>query len=229
MGNKQNIPQESGLMKAFEKSIRLVKSTLEADFGIGGSEELIVDARRYYAEIIPQIPFIGDRNPLTIFLLPATRYLAVYRAMQDRGRTVEETGQLVYQIGQAEFERIPALVRRVISSLWFSNWFKNRLRRRAESSHERAYPTDYVLDFVEGTGQEFDYGVDYIECAACKFLQRQNAPELTPYACAIDKLASEMLGWGLVRTTTLAEGGQRCDFRFTKGGKTDVAIPSHLM
>ena len=52
--------------------------------------------------------------------------------------------------------------------------------------------------------------------------------ELAPYVCAVDKVASEMLGWGLSRTMTLAEGCERCDFRFKKGGMTYVAMHQSL-
>lgn len=71
-------------------------------------------------------------------------------------------------------------------------------------------------------------GIDYIECASCKLLNEQGATELGPYVCAVDKVASEMLGWGLRRTMTLAEGGERCDFRFKKGGETHVVVPQSL-
>ena len=47
--------------------------------------------------------------------------------------------------------------------------------------------------------------------------------ELAPYICAMDKVTSELLGWGLTRTMTLAEGCEKCDFRFKKGGQTRVA------
>jgi hypothetical protein len=46
--------------------------------------------------------------------------------------------------------------------------------------------------------------------------------------CAIDKTVSEMMGWGLSRTMTLAEGFEKCDFRFKKGGKTQVALPESI-
>jgi hypothetical protein len=36
------------------------------------------------------------------------------------------------------------------------------------------------------------------------------------------------LGWGLTRTVTLAEGAERCDFRFKKGGETKVTVPEPL-
>ncbi|MEJ2559208.1 MAG: L-2-amino-thiazoline-4-carboxylic acid hydrolase [Anaerolineae bacterium] len=154
--------------------------------------------------------------------------LAKIATIQKHGRTVEEAGRLAYEIGEAEFEAIPGWVRRVIGVLWFSRWFTRRLQKRAASSQARKYSGGYVLAYVEGDGQDFDYGIDYIECASCKFLNDQGATELGPYVCAVDKVASEMLGWGLRRTMTLAEGGERCDFRFKKGRKTCVTIPQSL-
>jgi hypothetical protein len=66
------------------------------------------------------------------------------------------------------------------------------------------------------------------ECAVVKFLAAQGSPELAPYICPVDILYSEALGWGLRRTTTLAEGSVRCDFRFKKGGETRVNVPKSL-
>ena len=96
------------------------------------------------------------------------------------------------------------------------------------SEDERLDDPHEQLQGVEGDGQDFDYGIYYIECASCKFLNEQDAPELAPYVCAVDKVASEMLGWGLRQTMTLAESCERCDFRFKKGGKTYVTIPQSL-
>jgi hypothetical protein len=52
--------------------------------------------------------------------------------------------------------------------------------------------------------------------------------ELAPHVCAVDKVTSELLGWGLTRTMTLAEGFAKCDFRFKKGGETSVATRAEL-
>jgi hypothetical protein len=86
----------------------------------------------------------------------------------------------------------------------------------------------YVFDYVPGDGVTFDYGVDYTECGTVKFLREQGAPELAPYLCPADILYSQALGWGLKRTTTLAERAERCDFRFKKDGETQVAVPEPL-
>jgi hypothetical protein len=160
--------------------------------------------------------------------MPVTRYLAVYRALQKQGRTAEEAGRLIYRMGTEEALAIPPLGRRVMEVLWFSRWFRRLAKNRAIRSHQRMYPTNFVLNYVEGDGQEFDYGVDYIECANCKFLQAENAFEIAPYVCATDKPISELVGWGLYRTTTIADGAPICKFRFKKGGKTQVVIPQSL-
>jgi hypothetical protein len=55
-----------------------------------------------------------------------------------------------------------------------------------------------------------------LECGIRKFYAAQDADEFTPYVCALDFVASDYFGWGLVRTSALAEGGECCDFRFKR-------------
>ena len=229
MPDETYVSRKSRLMRDFDRAISRVKLVLIVRYGEEESKVLMRESRQNYEDLIPEIPYIGEKNPLLIFLLPTGRYLAIYQTFKKHGKTLEEVGRLVYEIGEAEFKALPGWVCRVIRILWFSPWFVERVQKRALSSQERQYPGGYVLNYVEGDGQTFDYGVDYIECASCKFLEGQDAIELGPYVCAVDKMASEMLGWGLRRTMTLAEGSERCDFRFKKGGKTFVPLPQSLI
>ena len=132
-------------------------------------------------------------------------------------------------VGAEEALAIPPLGRRIIESLWFSRWFRKFAKKRAIKSQQRMYQGGFVETYVEGDGQEFDYGIDYIECANCKFLQAENAFEIAPYVCATDKPISELMGWGLYRRTTIADGSPICKFRFKKGGRTQVTIPPSLL
>jgi hypothetical protein len=75
---------------------------------------------------------------------------------------------------------------------------------------------------VEGYGVNFDYGVEYHQCATWTLYQEHGAQALTPYLCACDYFYSELLAWGLIRTTTLGKGGKVCDFRFKHGGQTQI-------
>jgi hypothetical protein len=223
------VPQESyesrkpQLLKRFDRSVARLKPALAGRYGEEDGRILAREARRQYEALIPHIPYIGDRTPMLSFLLPTTRYLALYHALQRYGETVEEAGRWIYAMCEADARAVPGIARRLAEEVWFSRWFRRRVQRRAEISQERRYPGDYVLAYVDGDGAAFDYGVDYFECACCKMLEAQGAPELGLHVCAVDQVAGELWGWGLRRTTTLAAGGERCDFRFTKGGKTEVA------
>jgi hypothetical protein len=219
------ISRKSHFLKSFERSIARSKHVLITRYGNEQTNALISESRREYETIIPHIPFIGNKSPFLIFLLPTSRSLAIYRVLQRMGHSVDETAQIIYKMNKAELIAIPVLIRRIIGYLWFSPLFLKRLRKRAKESQERKYPGGYVLTFIEGDHQTFDYGFDYTECSGCKFLNQQGVPELAPFLCAFDKATSEILGWGLTRTMTIAEGFDKCDFRFKKGGKTNITIP----
>lgn len=228
MNQENYLYRKDRLIRSFDKSLSRVKPWLDARLNEQRAERFIEKSHQEYEALIPSIPFIGRNNRLLVFFLPTTRYLAVYRALQKQGLAVEDAGALTIEMGTAEITAIPAPIRWFIGYLWFSSWLRSRIEKRAEESKKCQYHGDYVLDFVEGDGREFDYGVDYVECASCKFLEAENAMELAPYVCAVDKAASDLMGWGLTRTTTLADGFPRCDFRFKKGGETRVALPQSL-
>jgi hypothetical protein len=220
------ISRKKHLLNSFVKSIAQGKNVLIDRFGKEYANLIINESRREYEALIPKIPFIGDKNPLLIFLISTSRYLAIYRVLRRNGLAVEEAGKIIYEINEAELKSIPVFVRRIIGYLYFSKLFIWRVKKRAKESQERKYPCGYVFNFIEGDGQRFDYGLDYTECAGCKFLSEQNASELAPFMCALDNVVSDNLYWGLTRTMTIANGFEKCDFRFKKGGKTNITSAS---
>jgi hypothetical protein len=70
--------------------------------------------------------------------------------------------------------------------------------------------------YVEGDGASFDYGFDYLECGICKFFHTQKADEFAQYMCRLDYPYAEAMGSELIRTSTIAENGLKCDFRYKK-------------
>ena len=229
MSHENYLYRKNQIMKTFDKLLVHVQPSVSAWLGEEQARQFMREARQEYEELIPRIPYIGDSSLALGFFLPTTRYLAVYRTLQRQGRTIDEAGRLIYRMGTEEALAIPPLGRRIMEALWFSWWFRRLAKKRAIKSQRRRYLGSFVMSYVEGDGREFDYGVDYTECANCKFLQAENAFELAPYVCATDKPISELMGWGLYRTTTIADGSQICKFRFKKGGKTQVVIPQPLL
>jgi len=221
IGHKKRFLWEFDLVARSARSV--VEEHFDKDAGV-----FIAETRQEFEAMIPQFPFIGGKQPHTEFIAFTGMLLAVYRVNTMHGKTVEQTGEMVFEMGRAFLDSLPTFLLRLFMPLNFSQRAMDRIRKAATESQQRKYAEGNVIVFVEGDGKNFDYGVDYLECASCKFLTKQGVPELAPYLCPVDIHYSRALGWGLTRTMTLAEGADRCDFRFKKGGPTNVAVPAAL-
>ena len=207
VGSEQNC---SGLTP----SQAIMAARYEADFVSAVMHESLAEFER----LIPELPYIGgDGNPLTGNLVFSASALAFYRVMKRHGKGVEEIGELLYRIVEAWIERYPRFIRRLMGVYYMSRRNRRLSRRRAPLSQERRYAGDWVFHYVEGDGEAFDWGRDYVECGIVKFLQGQEADELMPYLCLTDYALFGALGIELQRTMTLADGDEKCDFRFKRG------------
>ena len=86
-------------------------------------------------------------------------------------------------------------------------------REWSRRTKERKYENDWVVDIIEKNGK-YEMGYDYLECGVCKLCKDEGCFNLAKYLCKLDYLLVDVIGIGLDRTTTLAEGGDKCDFRF---------------
>ena len=103
----------------------------------------------------------------------------------------------------------------------------------ADESHMHSVPegaqshfkVTVVSERFDGDGETFDFGIDHTECGNVKYLNAQDADELTPYICDLEYVTIKAMGFGVQRTKTLAWGCDRCDFRFSKNGVTSAPWP----
>jgi hypothetical protein len=195
-------------------------------YGEAFADTLIHESLAEFEGLIPELPYIGGKqNPLTGNLVSSAGALAVYRVMQRHSKTVEETGELLYRLMEAWIRRYPRLVRHLMGRYYLSWLSQRQSKKRSALSQQRRYPADWVRVHVEGDGQAFEWGVDYLECGIVKFLRSQGAAELAPYLCLTDYALFSALGIKLERTMTLAEGCEKCNFRFRWGGETPGGWP----
>lgn len=85
----------------------------------------------------------------------------------------------------------------------------------SEESHQRKYKNDWVVDILPGN-DTYSLGYNYYECGICKLYQDEGCPELAQYLCRMDFVLADIMDMKLVRTGTLAEGAEYCDFRYSK-------------
>ncbi len=221
--------QQEKLVRDFAKKLRRVQGFIDAYFEDETGAELCDEFVASFVEIIPRIPYIGGKsNPLTGELIQSAWALAIYDVLHRRGKNVTEIGMFIYKTREALIASYPRLLLLLFGWYWFSKRFKNKRRELAKETQKREYEGNFVVTFVEGDDETFDYGFDDTECAILKFFRQENVAELTPYLCASDIPLSRALNLGIQRTTTLALGGERCDFRLTRGGKTYCAATAFI-
>jgi len=103
----------------------------------------------------------------------------------------------------------------------FSRLVSKIVARRARQQQKVRFG-DFEIEYLIGEGDEFDFGVNYLQCGNHTFVKRHGGEEFAPYVCMSDIVLSEAMGWGLIRTQTLADGCPHCDFRFKKGAATQI-------
>jgi hypothetical protein len=190
-------------------------------YGQAFAETILEEAREQVVALIRVIPYIGgDDNSMTRHLIGATPSLALYKAMRRHGVTARETGRIIYDAVVQRFGQLPFSPAEPPSPD-----FIQRRREEAGQSQERRYPGDWVWQLVEGDGVTFDYGYDFTECGVQKYYHDHDADEFLPYFCFLDFVTVRPSGQKLIRTTTLAEGGERCDFRLRAAAEDDEWPP----
>ena len=221
---KYYIREKAELLEEFDKEVRIWKPVIIELYGEEIARKILREARESFEKLIPQIPYIGgDENRRTETLIESVKYLAFYKAMKKQGKTAEETGKVLYD---ALITQIDKTQQKMPPTEWQNpeKYFKKR-KKGAEESQERRYSGDYVYEFVLGDGKEFDYGYDYTECASQKFYRNHGADEFLPFYCYLDYPICSIIGLGLSRTMTLAEGHEKCNHRFRPGRGTKLAWP----
>lgn len=210
--------QKSQLLRNFDKVVKRLKKVYVFPYDDDVTDILVRETRQEYEALIPQLPYIGGKkNPLTRALIISAWALAQYRVLKRHGKTVEESGKLFREVFEAVLNSYPKLLLHCLGRLSFTKFWVKQLKKQAAKSQELQYPGDWVYTFVEGVDKEFDYGIDYSECGVCKYLQAQSAPELAPFICLLDFPMYKAFGARLVRTMTIAEGADKCDFRLKRG------------
>ncbi len=183
---------------------------------------IINESRKAYEGLLPQVPYIGgDDNSLSETLYMSAAALGFYQAMLAHGQPLEQTGRIMYRAMEAMFTFKDPLAM-AQSRDPNGKAAQDEFLRLESWLMKSPYPGDWRMTFVKGDGKNFDFGVDYTECGIVKFYQAQQAEELAPYMCLGDFPLSKALNSGLARTTTLALGGKKCDFRWKAGRKVQM-------
>lgn len=218
------LKNKSRIMREIKFAIPHYRKFIAEAYGRDIAEAVVRETLQRFEALLPEIPYIGgDKNVLTENLYLTAAMLAMYKSLKARGKSVEEVARLIYEGTSAFYSSFPfrLLLRRQGKQLLNPRHISQR-KRDAAISQQRRYPDDWVFEVIEGDGQTFGFGVDYTECGIVKYLAQQGASELAPYLCWLDYPMCTAMRVKLIRTETIAQGSERCNFRFSHGQPENV-------
>lgn len=198
------------------------QKVFSARFGDNLSATLIMEAKQAYEDLRPKIPYTGGKeNMFTEWLNYGAYYLAMHQVLSARGHDIDDVGTLIFETYKVMAD-YPKWFLSIVGGFKYGKNYEEKLKDAAAASQQRKYPGDFVSSFIEGDGKIFDYGLDITECGICKLYSAHGAQRLSRYMCLSDYVISKAFNRGLVRYNTIAEGAERCDFRYKKGRETFV-------
>ena len=216
--------QSVGLLRDFDRTAELVRTFVADRYGEEGAEALYLSARKKYKEIIPQVPRIAGvrAKALNSFLRITAQEVAVYKAVKERGGTPAEAWEICHEAIRSRMDGFPKWKRWLFRRFMYSGVVRRIIRRREERKEQERFG-DFEIRYLTGDGTDFDFGVDYVRCGNLELAKKLGAGEFAPYVCMSDIALGDALGWGLIRTQTLADGSSHCDFRFKRDSKTRIS------
>lgn len=168
--------------------------------------------KKEYMAIIERQPDIGGmKNNLIAGLFTAAYLVAAYKVAD--GAVNEET--------------FDGLVRHICSSDLFRKLYEGKdfFAEKNISTRNRLQSDRYFNSFPENWKYTFTYDlsvpecyITYSRCAICEMARREGAFHLMKYLCTTDYAQQELMGNTLIRTKTIGNGDECCDFHII--GKT---------
>ncbi len=188
----------------------------------GQSADLLAAVDTHYARIAEDTRFAAaSPNPIDRRLDFSAYFLALIQTLDERGESYQTIRTLCLQI-VGEYvrpkNRVQALLKRLPARL-VGTWLGGALLKVfAAKAGRRAHPDGFVAriftDKKETLG--LGYGFDILECGICKLFHKHHYAQYASILCEVDEITSGLAGLQLVRTSTIARGASKCDFRFKR-------------
>lgn len=186
------------------------------------AETLVAELDARYAILKEEVAFAKkSANPVDRRLDFTACFLALVQVLEKQGEPFEEIREICLEITheyvrpknavQAWLKRLPV---KIIGSP-LGSLLTNFMKKKTEKlGHPDGFRTKMVTDPAQTFG--LGYGMDILECGICKQFQKHGMQRYATILCEVDKLTSALAGLEMVRSSTIANGAEKCDFRWRK-------------
>ena len=174
-------------------------------------------AKEIFGQMVARTPDIGSlmENPLRICLSGGMVWLSIYEAAEGK---LEEAvfGEMVTTSMASPL--IIASFKAKAKTAFTIEKQQNRADIAAKANAlSKDNPFQWNTQVILGRDAE-EYTINYHQCGLCALGKQEGLFHLVPCMCVLDIMSIDWMGGVLHRTSTLAMGGDRCDFYICKKG-----------
>jgi hypothetical protein len=185
-------------------------------------EAIISETNQHYNSISADTVFAKTSgNPLDNRLDFCAYYLALIKTLDKRAESFENIRKICLEI-TIEYvkpkNKIHGFFKQLLPKLT-NTWVGKKLIKsfhKIVSTNQN--PEGFVAHIITDKSETYGlgYGFDIIECGICKLFAKHNYTYYASILCEVDEITSGLAGLKLIRTGTIANGAQKCDFRFQR-------------
>lgn len=218
--------KHDSLLRRHDRHVRHIAAAM-VEAGLGDATQQLEPARRRLAAFLDELADPGTPE-YRMFTFAGVQQVAIYLTLREHGHSAESIWRWCSTGLERELAAVPGIARWLMSKLMFSGFVRRRYEKFAQASQSTPQG-GWVLRYEADADHSANYRVTYDRCAIHAFAVAHDAAEFAPYICLSDIPASQSFGWGLRRTSTIAQGGSRCDFHMRKNQATDVDVPERWL
>jgi hypothetical protein len=186
------------------------------------AEDILAATEQHFSIISKDIAFVKtSENPLDKRLDFSGYFLAFIKTLDEKGETYDNIRKICLEITTAYVQpksKVEEFVKQLVPRL-IATWVGQRVVKSFQKKISgKASADGFVVTIITDKTKTYGlgYGLDIIECGICKLFGKHNYSHYVPILCEVDKITSGFAGLELIRTGTIANGGEKCDFRFKR-------------
>jgi hypothetical protein len=182
---------------------------------------MVAETDHHYKLISIDTKFaVTSKNPIDKRLEFCAYFLAFIKTLDSRGVEFQSIRRICLEVVTAYVrpkDKLQKIIKRLPARFFgtrlaaiFLNMFHQRVTRRNEHGFVANIITDPEATYGLG------YGIDILECGICKLFHKHHYDHYASILCEVDEVTSGLAGLMLIRQGTIANGANKCDFRWKK-------------
>ena len=203
----QFAPQIEGIKAAFF-------TELSSLYGCVKAQEITDIAWKQFQTNLPLIPEVSEKSPWIKNIIVICFEIGIWRQLESEGIPLYEISAMTWRILNMALSKLPSKVIENSQNMMLSVTYVERI---ADDSEKLDSSCNWKVKAIYPTESDtFDIGMDVLSCPVIALCNNLGVARYIPYLCQNDYATYSAFGIRLERTQTLAEGGNKCDFRLSK-------------